>query len=335
MIVYASAPTSLLEIGAWTDNPAAEYGATWSFAAQHFAHVTLATRSRAGLVLQAPVGISPELDTFFRAAAHHFGLEGYTAHVTTDAPVDTGIDMTVASHLALSGALAWAARRFLTPHQLAGIAHDISAQTLRHASGIQPYMTSALGGMLLLNIAPYPRAFPSPVTLAPAVVSALEARLLLVCTGRVGKWIDYPVASQRVHAQDPSIHDALWQLRALPRQVVEALQDENFSAFAQALAQHERLQRRLTPSLVSPEARFIEAMARRHAAQAVMTHRSGRYLVLCGPPEALATLAEQLRLAEYAVHPVKLDPYGLRVWAQEADRQWAQRPPVRQQRQAA
>jgi galactokinase/mevalonate kinase-like predicted kinase len=318
MIVHACAPTCLLEVGTWTDTEFAEHGATLGFASTFYTRVSLYPRGDARLVVRSLQPNHSDLEQFFRAASRYFGLYGVEVQVTVDLPEEIGVDFFPASAVAITGALPRVAERNSTPHQLALIAHGIQSGETNCPCGVQGFLTAAHGGVLLSDISPFPRAFPTPVELDDIRFTQIEESLLPVALGYVPSVDTYQRVESRCLQKDPYVSEIIWRLRALPRLAADAVKAGNFTAVGAILQEQGQLLRDLCPSILSPEVMHIEALARRYRVQVASVNGMGNIVTLfC--PEGKNAVAERLIQAGY--HPLNLaiDRRGLRVWSVEPE----------------
>ena len=317
MIVHACAPTSIFEIGAWTDTAFAEHGAVFSCAADYCAHVTITHAGNSRLYLDGLTKQYPGLDAFFHAAAHHFGLDELQARITVDLSPAVEMGVFAAGAVALTGGLASLAERPLTPRQIAAIAHRIFSEEIGYAGGIQQCMTAALGGIGWYDITPYPRVFPQPYALLPEELAALEARLLLAGTGRSSRHGAYARMEMRCESADSKTCRLLWSLRALPWQAADALERADYVALGTIMQQQSDLLRQLNPETASPEVRHLSMIAHQRHAYGTAVNATGSQVMMLCEPDTRAKLEAELQAAGYPVFPIHIDPHGLRVWREE------------------
>ncbi|HEY3379180.1 MAG TPA: hypothetical protein VGL77_16995 [Armatimonadota bacterium] len=315
--MHACAPTSQLEIGTWTDTAFAEHGAVFCCATRALAQVQL--RPCTGSRCRLHAAHTGELETFLHRAAGYFDLAGIEAHCLTETPCPETSSYLMAAHaVALTGALACLANRFLTPHQLASIAHRILCEEMGQPCGVQRFMAAALGGISLYDISPFPRTFPIPLDLPDEVLTQLEQRTLIISTGREVKHSLYQRVQERSRTGERGAREALWELRALPRQAADALRMRNLAALGGVMNEHARQQRQLCPEIDTPEVQYIRTVAQRHSALGSTVNSLGSHItVLCDDTTARISLSSALRAGGFSVTTFDLDHYGLRVWVHE------------------
>lgn len=325
MVIHARAPICLFELGGWTDTAFAEHGAVFSCTAASSAHVSLSLQRGTELRINAAERPTPDLRAYCHAAARYFGLAGLVVHISSDLPSPHGVDAFPAFTVALAGAMALLAEKPYAPRQLAVIAHGLVCEDLQCPYGIQRFMAAAHGGIGLYDITPFPRALATPTNLTHTEISALEQRLLLICTEQRSPRDVYRDVERRCAEDDPLAMNVLWRLRALPRKALEAAAVLDFYTLGAYMCEQTQLQRRLCPDLLSSQVLHLESMAFRHQALGIAVNGTGSLVALCRPEER-ATLAAALHQDGYLAMPMQIDRYGLRVWRQDPKNRRAPRP---------
>lgn len=308
----------MLEIGALTDTPYAEYGDPIGIAGSLSATVTLSATQDSYCYLHAPRALKIVGERLLRLAAREFALDGCAARLTHPCSNDAGTMVAASCAVALTGAVACLARQMLTPHKIALLAHRLQSEALGTIPGMQAYLGSALGGIRCSHISPYPRAFSEILTPDPAVITALEQQLLVVCTGRQAA--AHSIAQFAVHccAGDQHARACIWRLRELSERAVEALGQGDILRFGNLLrTQTTLLQHALPVTTTSPVMHQIEALAHRYGALAIAPQLPGGCVTILSAPGQRAALSSALSGAGYAVFEGNIDMTGLRVWAGE------------------
>ena len=324
MIVHASAPSRILDIGSWTDTPFAEYGAALNCAVSIFAHVTLLPRTRTGVTVryEGSATLPPALRNHFaceemlRALARYFEVEGFEAGVRTDAAVDSGLGVTAATAVALTAAVAKYAGAAYTPLQLALIAHRIRCEELGRHCGLQSFLTAALGGVNLYRIEPYPRAFATPVPAGTELLDELERRLFIVRSGRMSGKNLYAGVARQFQQGGRRAYVALRQLRALPARAYDALLAGNFTALGAVMQEQASVQLQFCPALNTPEARRLDIFTRRLGGIACKINGMGGSLTILCDPERHLPVQALLQQIGFDVSPIRIERSGVRVWTE-------------------
>lgn len=319
MMVFASAPLRILDIGSWTDAAFAEHGAALNCAIARYARVCVTAREKAGVELHLhSVACGPQFQLIgdaFRALARHFALDGIAVWARADLPPGTGVGATASVVVALTAALAHYAAANLSPVQLALLAHQIVSEEVGRVCGTHSHLAAALGGVGLYRTAPYPRVFTTPLADSPEWLREIEERLLLVDSGRPAAGNCYAAVEKRCRAGETLPRRVLWQLRKLPTRAADALRAHDYATLGAVMRDQATLQRQVCPALHTPEARRIAAIADAHQAVAKVNGTGGS-LTLLTPPEKRQALIDALQLTGYSVSPVVIAPEGVKVWTE-------------------
>lgn len=318
MNVHASAPTSILEIGSWTDTAAAEHGSVLSCTVAYYAHASVSTDGqRRGISLHGSPACAGRLDALFHALARHFGLMNAHARLTMELDPEGEPAMLASAAVALAGATARLAGQRMMPHRVAALAHDLFSQEFDIPFGVHRYVAAALGGVTQSRVSPFPRAFAQRLMLSPEVMDELEDRLLLVDTGRVASPELYRQLELRCESADLESCGLLWRLRSLPWQAVDALDTGDFTTLGSLMARQTRWLQQYFHSIATPEARRIDLLACRYRALGIGTNAAGSQLLILAELGSRPLLAADLESAGFRVLPVRIDRHGLRVWVEE------------------
>ncbi|MHB9133516.1 MAG: GHMP family kinase ATP-binding protein [Armatimonadota bacterium] len=340
MITYASAPNRILGIGSWTDTAFAEHGAVLNCAINYSVQVVIQPRARTGVAVCPRKAGTEEAaepidklaclahDDTLRAVARQFGITGVEAYISYNIPPGGGLGTTAAVAVALTGALAHYAGCALDPHQVAVIAHRLHCEELGRVCGMHSFMAAAFGGLALYEFTPYPRVFATPLT-DIALQQALTDRLVLVQLPSHGAGNCYAHLAQGCRAGEHHVRKALWELRTLPAQALEALRTRDFTALGAVMHAQLSIQQNALAGLISPSIRRVHAIARANHALGLMVNGTGGSITALCDPAHKAALMEALRRAGYRVLPVAIDHKGLQVWSHHPTEQYAPVPLLR------
>lgn len=273
MIVEAHAPVRVADCGGWTDTWFAHRGLVCNVAVAPGAEARLSPADERGVTLE--VGATGERYTI-RPGDHpgrHPLLERAIALVPPDAdvvlrvgaavPPGSGMGTSAAVVVAVLAALhAWRGET-LDRAALAAAAHGVETG-LGLQSGVQDQQAAAHGGVSVIEVA-YPAAHRSAVTVPPAALAALEARLVTVYLG-------HPHSSSAVHEEvirslescDPE--PLLAPLRDAAARAAAALGAGDLGAYGAALLANHAGQVALHAELVGADARSLFALAGTHGA---------------------------------------------------------------------
>ncbi len=338
LLITATAPIRICDLGGWTDTWFAEYGRIFNIAVSPKVEVQIEARLNDGN--KPPVTIHaenfgdvyvPELingrwqkHPLLEATLVRMGVPqglSLTIYIYSDAPAGASTGTSAAVTVALIGALDGLTRGQLSPHEMAYLAQSIETEMLGQQCGIQDQLAAAYGGINDIEMFRYPYASVSPVRLPESVWHELEQRLCLIYLGK-------PHNSSQVHEMViQELEDLgasakkLEPLRETAVAAKNALLAHDFAAFGQAMNRNTAAQAHLHPELVSHDAEWVIAIAQRHGAIGWKVNGAG------GDGGSITLLAsghsfrkrEMIRAIEAEMPhckqiPISLSQEGVRVW---------------------
>jgi D-glycero-alpha-D-manno-heptose-7-phosphate kinase len=336
-VVNAAAPIRICDNGGWTDTWFAGHGQVFNIGVSPYVEVQVQAHpvgARADrIVLHAEnygerygfeLGALPDRHPLLEAAVDEIGLPddlSVEIGIHSDAPAGCSTGTSAAVAVALIGALDAVRDGRLTPHEIAYAAHRVETERLGIQSGIQDQLCAAYGGVNYIEMASYPHAEVTQLTVPDAVWWELDRRLVLVFLGRVH-------ASSDVHdlviaglEREGGTSPQLAELRRAARDARDAVGAVDLRALGRAMVANTEAQRRLHPDLVSPEAQAVIDLAAAHGAWGWKVNgaggEGGSLTLLCGPDmHRKRRLLRALPDADprFQVIPTHLSRHGLRVW---------------------
>ncbi len=327
MLIEASAPVRICDIGGWTDTWFGGPGRVLNISVTPGVVVSIrTTEGHDPLVLDVQTfgdrySIVPGETRVVRHPLLEAAIdaypppEGLSVEVTVGSavPAGSGTGTSAAVAVALLGALRALRSENLSARQFAYAAHRLEVETLGVQSGIQDQLSAAFGGISYLEIATYPEARVQPL---PAW-DELGCRLTLVFLGRAHD-------SSAIHQQvivDSGSHGAVVfsRLREAALAARDAVLGQDLDAFGQTMIANTAAQGSLHPELVGADAKHVIAVAREHGAIGWKVNGAGGdggSLTLLSATEEDKTALEY-RLAaldeRYRVLPMHISPIGLTV----------------------
>jgi len=229
-------------------------------------------------------------------------LQGAEASVTSDFPIGAGLGGSSAAGVALAGALAALAGADISRDALARRSRATEVEELGVAGGFQDHYAAAYGGALLLTFGDCVGV--EQLALTTPLCEALARRAILVYTGESrisGETIRAVLDAYR--AREPRVCDALARMKALAREMADALRHADLDALGTLVGEHWLRQRALHPSITTPRIDAIMDAAARSGGiggKALGASGGGCVLVFAeegredGLAHALAPLGERL-----------------------------------------
>jgi D-glycero-alpha-D-manno-heptose-7-phosphate kinase len=334
--VRARAPVRVLDAGGWTDTWFAMTGSVCSLAMDDGAEVTVERTSttahatqhhielsvpafddRYEFAVDEPPGRHPLLEaTLRRCAPRH---ESLRVTVASSVPPGAGLGTSASVVVALIAALHAATATVRDAASLVKTAHDIETNDLGVQSGVQDQVAAAYGGANLITIDPYPDVDVRALAIAPATWDTLADRVLTV-------YLDAPHRSGELHEMvikslietpKPAVFASL---RAAAQRAAVALVAGDIDAYGDAMIDNTEAQVALHPTLISPLARNVIALAKRAGAIGWKANGAGGHggtLTIIAPENSKVVRAELAAQPGLTVLPLRPARYGARVIDQE------------------
>ncbi len=326
-MIEASAPVRICDNGGWTDTWFGGPGRVLNIAVTPGVEVLI--RATAGpepvmLVAESfgdryPVvpGASrtarhPLLEAAIDAFAPPRGL-AVEISVRSGVPAGCSTGTSAAVAVALLGALAAVRSEQLSSREVAYAAHRLEVDVLGAQSGIQDQLSAAFGGIIYLEIEPYPEA---TVHTLP-VWEELSPLLTLVFLGRAhDSWAVHRQVIENVGSGRSKVFSLLRQAAVASR---DAVLIQDLDAFGRAMIANTEAQKALHPELVGVDARRLIDIAAAHEALGWKVNgaggNGGSLTILSATREAKEAL--ESRVAEldtrYVVLPIQVSTFGLQV----------------------
>ena len=334
MIVKAVAPNRILDFGGWTDTWFAKNGCVLNFAVDLYAKVIVVPRERPGVSIVAQdygeaIEIASPSDVLYdgkhdllKAALSVTKVDGVDISVYSDVPPGCGTGSSAAVSVALIGALAVLGDLYLTPHEVATLAHKLETEELGIQSGVQDQIASAVGGIGYHIIEPYPSVSTSPIRLPEGIANELESRLLLLYTGEahLSGDVHEKVISDYESGAEKCLK-AMEILRNTPVWAKNALRRGDFVELAELMNVNTAAQKDLHSDITTDRIETLEDVARKAGAMGFKINGAGgggSVTVLCTSVNT-RTVEEAVKEAGFRVLRFRLDSGGLRTWVTRRD----------------
>ena len=301
MIVTATAPVRVCDLGGWTD--------TWFARRGLVVNVAVAPGATARVTHRpGPVTIdAPDLpggpDRLLWAVVEDVGVTADRAiEVTCGVPPGAAMGTSAAVTVALLAALG-------ATGDLAARAHAVEVTRLGREGGVQDQVAAARGGVNRIEIDPYPATRVTPIAPPPG----LDGRL---CTVYLGAPHDSAAVHGEVIAAGPHA-PVLDRLRAAAAAGADALQRGDLDGFGRAMVANTDAQAALAPGVVGVDALAVIALARAHGAAGWKVNGAGggggTVTVLLDRDGARPAFEAAVAAAGYRPLAVALSPDGVRV----------------------
>jgi len=337
-IVNSVAPIRVCDLGGWTDTWFAEYGNVLNIGVYPYVQCQMIVQENpsggTSLTIHAenygdrytidPARIVYDRHPLLEAAVDAMKIpKDLDIEVTlySEAPGGCSTGTSASVSVALIGALDALSSGRMTPGEVATKAHEIETKYLRLQCGIQDQISAAYGGICYIEMTRYPDARVSQVHLPNGVWWELESRLSLIFLGKPHKSSDvHDKVIKELEGAGPEC-PKIEALRKPPADGKNALYAGDFGAFGRAMIENTEKQEALSPFLISPSAKQVIEIARKHGALGWKVNGAGgdggsMTILGCNSPTVRRAMVREIEeIDEIVQHiPVYLSRMGLRVW---------------------
>jgi D-glycero-alpha-D-manno-heptose-7-phosphate kinase len=260
VLVAATAPVRVADVGGWTDTWFAERGAVCNIAVGPGARVEIHARTdEAVRIIHPQVG----QDDLLQHAVTDSGVTGIDVHVRAAVPPGSALGTSASVLVALVAALAATDGTPLDADEVARRAHHVETVVAGRESGVQDHVAAAHGGVSWIEIDRYP-------TWARTEVAAPAGQADRLLTVHLGGTHDssalHRAVIERAEAGDGHVHRVLAELTSLAGEARAALEAHDVDGWGAVLTAASAAQARLHPALVGDDHRAVGAIAERHGA---------------------------------------------------------------------
>lgn len=247
-----------------------------------------------------------------RAVLQHLGIEhGVAIHHDGDLPAHAGMGASSAFTVGLLHALYALRGSMPSTRQLADEARDIEHVRLKEFVGAADHALVAHGGLTQITCEPGGAVRVKPLTVAPARLRDLSARLMLFCVGRRRAVSDVFQGYLNAAARGAT---ELAELGAMVEEGAAILNGErDLERFGRLLDEGWRVKRRLASAISSEEidAAYERALTAGAIGGALLGPGGGGFLLLFVPPERRARVRTMLRPIPHV--PFELEHAGTEI----------------------
>jgi D-glycero-alpha-D-manno-heptose-7-phosphate kinase len=327
VVITASAPLRVCDIGGWTDTWFGGPGRVLNVAVTPGVEVSISAAPGPGLVVM-------NVETFGERYTIVPGVRRVARHPLMEAAIDSlpppknlavevsvrsavppgcGAGTSAAVAVALLGGLAAVRSEQLSRRDVAYAAHRLEVEILGTESGIQDQLSSALGGINYLEIDAYPEAAVSTLP----VWEELSPLLTLLFLGRAHDSSD--LHRHVIEEVQRRGSESFSRLRGAAISARDAVLARHLDAFGHAMIANTDAQAHLHPDLVGADATRAIHVAATHGALGWKVNgaggEGGSVTLLSATTTAKADLEHQLTALDpsYRVLPIQISEQGLQV----------------------
>jgi D-glycero-alpha-D-manno-heptose-7-phosphate kinase len=244
--------------------------------------------------------------------------EGLEIHHDGDLPARTGLGSSSAFAVGMLHALYALKGELVSKHKLATEAIHLEQNLLHESVGIQDQITTAYGGLNLIEIDGTGAFQVRPVPVAPLRKQALQDHLLLIYTGIAR------TASQIAKKQIASIPNKTAVLRRMHAMVYEAAEvltgDGDIREFGRLLHETWELKRSISPEVSTPLIDDLYVRAREAGAIGgkLLGAGGGGFVVLFVEPQKRQAVLDALK--DFLMVPFEIESNGTHIVLYEPER---------------
>jgi D-glycero-alpha-D-manno-heptose-7-phosphate kinase len=242
--------------------------------------------------------------------------QGFDLFLHSDAPPGSGLGSSSAMMVALVGLLKEFHNLALTDYEVADLAYTIEREDLGIQGGLQDQYAAAFGGFNFIEFLG-DRVIVNGLKVSDDIVNELEYNLLLAHTGKVrlsSHIIEDQV--QRYERGEQASLDALQELKALTREMKDALLRRKLDDFGMLLHEEWEHKKKMSDRISSPALDALYDAAREAGAIGgkITGAGGGGYMLLYTRFDRKHHVAEVMRANGCELHEVALEPRGLQTW---------------------
>jgi D-glycero-alpha-D-manno-heptose-7-phosphate kinase len=244
--------------------------------------------------------------------------EGLEIHHDGDLPARTGLGSSSAFAVGMLHALYALKGELVSKHRLASEAIHLEQDLLKESVGIQDQITTAYGGLNLIEIDPSGTFQVRPVPISALRMQALQDRMLLIYTGIAR------TASQVAAKQIASIPDKTAVLRRMQAMVHEAADiltgTGDLRDFGSLLHETWELKRSISPEVSTPMIDQLYARARQAGALGgkLLGAGGGGFVLFFVEPSQRQSVLDALK--DYLMVPFEIETNGTHIVLYEPER---------------
>lgn len=284
LVIRATAPLRINDIGGWTDTWFSGEGKVLNLAMSPPVEVEIKAfpnkrnRERRVLVQALNYGdsfwMNPEepdynIHPYLQGAINSLLIpKRYELEVSVSASVPAGssIGTSAAVCVALIGAVAALSPQTRSTDEIVSLAHRVESEKLGLQSGIQDQICAAYGGVCFIHMPSYPEAKVTRLFLPMGLRDELNQRLSLIFLGKAHRSSDIHEDVISTLERGGTQFKEIIKMRDLAEKARDCLKKGDLTSYGRIMVQNNECQRSLHPGLVSEEADSVIEIAKKYSA---------------------------------------------------------------------
>jgi len=263
-IIYSRAPVRVCDIGGWTDTWFYNHGAVFNFCVDLYSYIRLVENNSNSInIISENLDLNEKIRDYrkieyngildlLKAAVKRMNIRsGLDIYARSDAPPGCGTGTSASIAVALIGALSKYSEKYMSPHQIADLAHKIETDELGLESGVQDQYAAAFGGINFMEIE-YPAVKISNIKINKKKIFELESQMVLVYFGsRSSSDMHLQVIENFKEGKESTIN-AFEILKKSAYEMIQAIKSENIKEVGDIMNQNWNAQKALHPMICPP-----------------------------------------------------------------------------------
>jgi D-glycero-alpha-D-manno-heptose-7-phosphate kinase len=233
-----------------------------------------------------------------------------------DIAAGTGLGSSSAYAVGLIKGLAHLQRRYLPLNEIAELACKVEIEMCKKPIGKQDQYASTFGGLIVLNIDNTGKVEVSPLNIEEETLHDLEHRLMMFYTNiqRDANEI-LGEQSQKVNADDSVVIESMHRIKAIAKEIKEALERGDVTRFGKSLHEHWIAKKKITTSMSNSriDAWYDVALNNGALGGKLMGAGGGGFFLFMTKPERRKSLRKILEKAGLRYMPFAFDMEGAKV----------------------
>lgn len=327
-VIYSRAPVRVCDIGGWTDTWFYKQGAVINFCVDLYSYIRLVENNSISInIISENLDLNAKIKDYrqieydgildlLKAAVKRMEIKsGLDIYARSDAPPSCGTGTSASIAVALIGALSKFSDKYLSPYQIAELAHKLETEELGLESGVQDQYAAAFGGINFMEIN-YPIVKISNIKVDNKRIFELESQMILVYFGSRSSSEMHLQVIQNFREGNESTIKAFDMLKESAYEMVRAINSEDIYEVGEIMNKNWESQKALHSMMTPPIIKKTEKLAFQNGAIGFKCNGAGGggSAVILAEKGCEYDLKKALLKEELILLPCKLNFKGLEIF---------------------
>ena len=327
-VIYSRAPVRVCDIGGWTDTWFYKQGAVINFCVDLYSYIRLVENNSNSInIISENLDLNAKIKDYrqieydgildlLKAAVKRMEIKsGLDIYARSDAPPSCGTGTSASIAVALIGALSKFSDKYLSPYQIAELAHKLETEELGLESGVQDQYAAAFGGINFMEIN-YPAVKISNIKVDNKRIFELESQMILVYFGSRSSSEMHLQVIQNFKEGNESTIKAFDMLKESAYEMVRAINSEDIHEVGEIMNKNWESQKALHSMMTPPIIKKTEKLAFQNGAIGFKCNGAGGggSAVILAEKGCEYDLKKALLKEELILLPCKLNFKGLEIF---------------------